>query len=148
MRLRLNGWQRLWALIGVLYGVLVVGVCYFNFPRFESVTHQGGFYNQFSIEQRSLLAGNGEFVKEQTETGQQVEFPNGHVMTFKPGVTEEQIGTVARAYAQAVQTVLSSHRVNFTLHAVLAWLVPSLGLYAIGWGIAWVRRGFREQLKP
>jgi hypothetical protein len=56
MRLRLSGWQRLWALIGVLYAVLVVGVSYSNFPHFESVNHQSSFYNQFSVEQRSLLA--------------------------------------------------------------------------------------------
>ena len=41
MRLRLNGWQRLWALIGVLYAVLVGGVSYSNFPHFESVNKCG-----------------------------------------------------------------------------------------------------------
>jgi hypothetical protein len=40
------------------------------------------------------------------ETGQQAEFPNGHVISFKPGVTKEQIGAVARAYAEAVQIAL------------------------------------------
>jgi uncharacterized membrane protein YGL010W len=58
------------------------------------------------------------------------------------------MATDARAYAEAVQIALSNKSMNFTLRAVLAWLVPSLGLYAIGWGIGWVRRGFREQLKP
>ncbi len=58
------------------------------------------------------------------ETGQQAEFPNGHVISFKPGVTKEQIGAVARAYAEAVQIALSNQRVNFILHAVLAWLCP------------------------
>ena len=56
---------------------------------------------------------------------------------------EAHVGTLARTIA--ISTRVDAKRKTTTLVAVAGWAVPVVVLYALGWSIGWVRRGFKKQ---
>ncbi len=74
-----------------------------------------------------------------------VRFPNGAVLQVrvaKEGDTEPD-ARVAPAYWAVVEGAARAARWTTAWQAFGAWFVPCLSLYALGWAVAWVRRGFR-----
>ena len=69
-----------------------------------------------------------------------------HVLTFRTGVTQAEAEEVAHKYVELLHRALAAarhERVQAARTAFLVWVVPCVMLYALGWAIAWVRRGFR-----
>ena len=56
---------------------------------------------------------------------------------------EEQ--KVLKAYFEVIDAAVRQQRWSATRYAFLAWIVPVAVLYAFGWSVAWVRRGFHAQ---
>ena len=74
-----------------------------------------------------------------------VSFPNGAVLDVhvaKDGDAEPD-SRVGPAYWAVVEAEARSARWTQLWRMGLVWLVPCLGLYALGWSVAWIRRGFR-----
>jgi len=57
MRLRLNGWQRLWVVILVLYVLPVVGIAVLAWPTPEATSHRDEFIAQLPAELRGQIEG-------------------------------------------------------------------------------------------
>ena len=75
-----------------------------------------------------------------------VSFPNGAILQIhvaRNGDTEPD-ARVAPAYWAVVEAEARAARWTVVWHAFLIWFVPCLSLYALGWSVAWVRRGFRS----
>ena len=73
-----------------------------------------------------------------------VKFANGAVLDVrvaKEGDTEPD-ARVASAYWAIAEAETRVERWWMAWYLALAWLVPCLALYALGWAVAWVRRGF------
>lgn len=63
-------------------------------------------------------------------------------LRFAPDVSlEDQRKTVA-AFDAALRRIVLSKRSVFVAKAFASWLTAGVALYALGWAIAWVRRGF------
>ena len=71
-----------------------------------------------------------------------IEFPNGALLDV--GVAEQKGDTdrVAAAYWAVVESATRAERWTRGWQMALAWLIPCVVLYALGWAVAWVRRGF------
>jgi hypothetical protein len=69
--------------------------------------------------------------------------PNGWTLRFRVGTDDETITAVVRAYEAALNAQLRVQRRTFVLWTAAAWFLPCLVVYAFGWAVAWVHRGFK-----
>jgi hypothetical protein len=67
---------------------------------------------------------------------------DGHTVQFVQAVPQEDMNKTARAYHAALMQILRRKRAAFVGEALTVWMMPAIALYALGWGILWVRRGF------
>ena len=144
-RRRLNGWHRLWIVIAGFWTILVGGFAYLDWPTTGSV----GSYEVFSRMPRSTKwvlrdAGEPNFTPRTTSPSQRDETVDiaGHSVTFLAGVPEDRMNLTAKAYATALRSALDDRRKDHALQMLLAWTIPPIVLYVVGWSLAWVRRGF------
>ena len=162
MKVRLNGWQRLWVILSVLYLLLVVGVTIAFWPTPETTYHRDEFIARMPAELRARVEGAYESRWEWKEAGGKgivwvyappdphatspppgfVSFPNGAVLDIR--VAKEHDARAAAAYWDVVESATRADRWTRAWQVTLAWLIPILTLYAFGWAVAWVRRGFAK----
>jgi hypothetical protein len=142
---RLNGWQRLWVLITVLWMIAVVSVSYLLWPVAGSIQNSD-VYAQLKPEDSQRLydrwakyAVPPDFIP---DPGKTVDI-GGHTVQFAQGLSENDMNKTAAAYYAALQHILLVRRVEFGGEAIAAWSIPVAALYAIGWAVGWVRRGFQ-----
>jgi len=58
-------------------------------------------------------------------------------------VADEDSARVANAYDEIFSDAARGDRWRVIVDGFLLWLIPCLVLYALGWSVAWIRRGFR-----
>jgi len=137
MVIRLNGWQRLWVLVSGLYLVGVIAFVASEFPQLEQV-------QSLALLQKLSPASQALLVHEDKGGwGTDVDMPNGITLSFKRGVSENDAKAVAKEYWEIVSAVSNQRRLSLVGFATLAWFVPCLVLYIIGWALGWVYRGFQ-----
>jgi hypothetical protein len=99
-------------------------------PRLAAVRNKYPQYNDLSdAELASALS-----TKRPAEYGDLV--PDAFVL-------DEDFEKVISAYDRVVADATHAARWSFSGYALLAWLIPCGSLYALGWSVAWIRRGFR-----
>jgi hypothetical protein len=157
---RLNGWQRLWIVLSAIYLLLIAGLTIVFWPTPETTGHREEFLTRMPADLRGKVDAAysstfqwEEAMKRATPPGttpgfipdpQPVTLPNGAVLQIrvtKKGDTEPDF-RVADAYWAVVQSATRAARWQTAWAMALVWLVPCLTLYALGWAVAWVRRGF------
>lgn len=67
---------------------------------------------------------------------------DGHDVQFVQAVSQEEMNQTAGAYYAALRQILTRKRVAFVGEAFALWAMPMIALFALGWAIRWVRRGF------
>jgi hypothetical protein len=170
--MRLNGWQRLWLVVSVLYFVLVVALTVLFWPTEERTWHRDEFITSMPAELRAqvVAAYASEWSRQEALKAQELRrppeqakrmpkeksappppdlvpvsrlsFPNGAVLDVLVAKDGDS-APVAYAYMAVVESATRSARRTFTWTMLLVWLAPCLTLYALGWATGWVRRGFR-----
>ena len=141
MRIKLSGWQRLWLLTSVIFVAAVALESYATFPSWATLDNDS-LYERLDPEQRALTVSfhestNGEAV------GANLTFPGGKLLRVKPNVNDVQKLALAKAFARIANTELADQRESLVLRAASVALFSCAFVYTLGWGIAWVRRGFR-----
>jgi hypothetical protein len=147
----LNGWQRLWMVFAALLALVLAGVTAADWPR----EPDHGPWDRYQ-------PGRGEnpfaqFVPDaypakttpRTDSHQNKgKFDLGTAKPLSPAEEKEFLERLERErQAQAglkAQRVLTALRTRKVWNALALWLVLAVGAYAFGWGVAWVRRGFRD----
>lgn len=92
--MKLNGWQRLWALLAVSWAAITIFLIYRSWPQ--------------------LVTGDNPLLE------------------VRPTAAQRAID-------------LSRARQQHLVFGIEFWAVPMFSLYALGYGFAWVRRGFKQQ---
>jgi hypothetical protein len=133
----LNGWWRLWIVISVLWLAVVAGFGVASWPEQDFASHRVEYINQLPETQRDLLVSDGSSTSE-TE----VEMPNGQVLRFRPGTSQEAMTVVARAYASSARDARSVEKRRLICALGTLAVIPSGMLAVLGLAFAWVRRGF------
>src|SRR6267378_1044575 len=92
---QLNGWQRLWILVSLVYLIPVAVVAFLEFPSVEGA-YTDALYSKLKPESLSRLAvsalKDGSWFVDPDDVGTEVRMPTGYLLPFKRGVTDEQMG--------------------------------------------------------
>jgi hypothetical protein len=127
---RLNGWKRLWVVVSVVWTVLVA-------------LGTGEYVRESSGGIRRLYSPTGKWwdvtPEEEAKLHEAGIYLSTQPTVTPPSPSEKPVtpGT-RRWYADS----------GVVLLMLAIWLVPPVTLYAIGWSIAWVRRGFAQPSAP
>jgi len=144
MSRKLSGWHRLWVLVSVIYFIVVAFFIALTLPWPETTLHSPEIIKRMSPGSKAKLSlkGGDEFA-ETDESATRVEMPNGTILPFKKGLTNDEMSAAAREYWRIVQDVATERRLRLIGIATVSWLIPCLALYGLGWAIGWVISGFR-----
>lgn len=146
MTLKLNGWQRLWLLASSIYFIVVSVYVVLNFPQPEKISHDQAFVKRLTPQSQTLLIPEDkEGWQNAKDFGTDVDMPNGGRLSFKKGVSDKDMSIAAKEYWAIIAAQTSERRWLLIGFAALWWLVPTIGLYILGWAIGWVYRGFRNK---
>lgn len=69
---------------------------------------------------------------------------DGHTLQFRSAIAEQEMDKAAAEYYSALRQLVAAERKSRVGQTFAIWAVPAVALYAIGWALAWVRRGFRN----
>jgi hypothetical protein len=191
--MRLNGWQRLWVLLVILWLLPVVLFSYGTWPTTGSIP-KADVYKRLKPEDGRRLTDyyvvvaegwtdvveppDAEVQKDKNFMAASVEdqkaylahlYPDfakasltdqnawlgritgimgptvdieGHSVTFVRDIPQNEMNQTARAYDAALKQILTRKRAVLVGWAFAFWALPAIALYALGFGVSWVRRGF------
>src|SRR5713101_3981719 len=137
---QLNGWQRLWVVIVIVWACVVPMVGYTLWPVSGAVANTAvyGRMNPANVEH---LFGEGLPIEDARPLEAEPAWPilkvDGHVLRFLGRVSESDKSRTARDYQTALRHVLALKRAVFAGEAFAWWAVPSASLYLVGWAVAW-----------
>lgn len=157
--LSLNGWQRLWVVAVVAMGLLSAVVLVTNWPREEELLEEHAVYavelGLRVVANKAKTVGNERdelTALRAIETGPSAVRREAYgdlsatellkkIENVLKGTSELQALEVRQARDFAA---LARARWTYLGAAVAFWLGSAAVLYAVGWSVAWVRRGFQR----
>ncbi|MCY1371911.1 hypothetical protein D9M68_599790 [compost metagenome] len=153
--IRLNGWQRLWVLFTVLAGAFAVFILVLSYP--DSEYAEAKFKESMAaIENSDEVEGPWKKYQQSSSDVPKSLFGDLLIQQESDAVKPRFSGTpisqpsVAQRKQEAQQQyeadlqLLSRDRRSMLVQVGSVWLLSSVGLYVLGWLIAWVIRGFRK----
>jgi len=142
-KVSLNGWQRLWVVLTVLSLLLIAVAVWFRWPAFENSRNYSLYYDSLSSGVRSELIRPGTREDKDEFIEFYGEMPNGDRLRFKKGIKQEKADTIAQEYTAIVWGHVHKERKRLLMTAGAVWLGGAFAVYAFGWAVVWVYRGFR-----
>jgi hypothetical protein len=156
MTQHLNGWQRLWVLLSVIWLIIVGSYASIMMPRASDYAtarlHDtiDAVCKHLDSENPSDLKGDEalhlsvfKFRCSLRKYGDWHEDENELRSTYKDIV---DFAPVDRTYRHRMDG-LRTEQLRAVGISLLAWLTPSLVVYVLGYGIGWVVNGFRQSAK-
>lgn len=146
--MRLNGWQRLWVSVSVLYLIVLAGAVAKGWPRPEATPHRDEFIDRMPASRRAILSVYaGEFWANEHDAprGRRITVPNGAVLVFPTQIPKDEWMAATQEYWNVVKAQAGEDRLSYIRNGFLAWAIPCAALYALGWAAGWVYRGFRPK---
>lgn len=144
--LKLQPWQRLWLLSGIIYLAMLAGSYYLLMPDRESIERKMVSSVTEEVRRYDGMAFAGESPRKIFEAARAQGYSSWITATrarFRIG-PEGNVGfeKIDMSYRDAV-TNLPMKRIIGVLICIVAWLVPMAAFYAIGFGVEWIKRGLR-----
>ena len=155
--MKLNGWHRLWIVLAAAWSLPVLTYTYLEWPIAGSITKADVYARMKSddakrfVDYYDVLAAKVggtsprytiEDPGQQSNEGLVVQI-DGRTVQFVNGVSREDMNLIAGSYHAALLRILAIKREALAIQAFALWMVPAVMLYALGWAIGWIRRGFR-----
>jgi hypothetical protein len=154
--MKLNGWQRLWAVVTIIVGAVTAVFGWESQPTPEKLKHSAKLYSEIDEKHRSHIlytkidpAKESYFILDAANVSDAVlvDMPNAHVLVFRSKLPESEKVEVSQAYWRAVEDAASRNLlVHWTRLAGGVGAFATL-LYFLGLAIAWIRNGFSEAKK-
>ena len=139
--MKLGGWLRLWIVLCAILLLAIAGAAYVLLPSPSDLPDSVELQAALSPEARAqMAAGEGPDTIA-------VNMPNGHTIHLKRGIEAKRSTPVLAEYYSELQRQLFRKRVNFIAGALVVWLGVSGAIYAVGWSVGWVYRGFKSGSK-
>ena len=133
----MNGWQRLWVLSSVIYLALVALVTLVTLPGKSSVDGVKVLRHLSDHSLEVLAAAKNAQIRHEED--------GGSVYYEAEGLNPSEAAALKADSASAAAGALREMRLHSLGLAVAAWIVPCIVIYAFGFGVAWVRRGFKRR---
>src|ERR1700730_1736929 len=122
MKIRLNGWQRIWVILSSIYLLLGVSVTILFWPTPETTYHRNEFITLMPAKLREKVEGAYRSSYEREEAWRKkaaspvgfipdpVEFPNGALLDVRAAEQEGDAERVAAAYWAVVESATRAER--------------------------------------
>lgn len=143
----LNGWQRLWAVLSILYIIPVVAVVVVSFPNLEEI-NSSRVYASLTAVADYRKTSEPDFRWEGAYSVRTTFYRDLSDKEIIERIQEKWGGKVNLASIDAKYqakvndlTVQQSKSIGF---GVLAWLIPVISVYLLGLALAWIMQGFRK----
>ncbi|MGY6217261.1 hypothetical protein ACW73L_19080 [Methylolobus aquaticus] len=128
--MKLNGWQRLWVVIGLTLLMLVSGIVAANLPTTDYVVLS------------DLRSDDCKYIRS---------IPDGFILDTAPtsGQPCYALGSLKNTVADKLSSVeeyrafIQEEQVEMISKGLSLWLAAVVVLYAVGWGFDWIRKGFK-----
>lgn len=148
LRVKLNGWRRLWIVLSVVWLLAVLVISYDGYP--QEVLHRD------VTDDMTTQHWEGQYTCPPDGTTLQLPRLNNtrqpHVLCFAASVPKEQVLSIGQEYYDALgradrnaSVELKKNRITWSAVMIGLGSVPSLCVYVLGAAFAWVLRGFRSQ---
>lgn len=151
--MRVGGWVRLWIVVTVLYGVTVIFVAYDGRPRLEYL--QDAWIRDASDAIAQAISRESENpdmsvyeIREALFAGKS----NAELIAYFEQVAKSPTKN-QRLYSSEIVRINEKHRqlisqlvtlrAKHILLSIAWWFGPALVLFALGWSIGWIIKGFR-----
>lgn len=121
----MNGWQRMWVVVSLVLAILISWFTYLMLPTESRVTYN----HESSINQLTGYLKNAEGSKYQTD----------YVASLREDIRKEN-----EDFKKELSEI-PKERTSYITDSIKIWLGLSASLYAIGWLIGWIYRGFRPK---
>jgi hypothetical protein len=154
--MRIEGWERLWIIVVVLYGICVALVAYDSRPQLAQLQDRwidealGVFAKAIS------RAENTDMQSQQLRESWFNNKSNTYVIAYlnrierKPNEKQKlfspEVGAINERYRQLANQFRSS-QIDHAVHAFVWWIGPSFALLILGCSTAWVANGFSGKMK-
>jgi hypothetical protein len=102
MATRLNGWQRLWIVVCVLYLIPVASILYMGWPTFERTPHRDAFITDMPDEVRKHVVASyaSELLAQEDRTGYiHNALPNGAVLVVR-GTADPRLAAIRKKFPE------------------------------------------------
>ena len=162
---RVNGWQRLWVLTIGLWALVVAFFAWGLWPRAGTVSTAGSVSTgeviaRMDQEELAMLSTaalartfGGRLLDEDGRVLPDVDIEmvdiGGHNVWFASDLSSSDRDHFAGRFSDALTNILDSKRRALAprrravaTQALAWWAIPALAVYALGWAVGWVRRGF------
>jgi hypothetical protein len=166
---RLGGWLRLWIILCVVYGVVVVTVTAIDMPSKAAVPEHAAFLRVISDDSLKVLTRGINPDLRERRTGivwddelnmaeakrrgitptpslvlwKSFETPDGFTTMVPADVTKAEEDRIRTEYDNMMVARLAESRWSRIRVAALWWLVPGILILCAGLAARWVYRGFR-----
>lgn len=152
--MRLNGWQRLWVVSMIMVGVVVISVGVSGLPT-ESRLLSGWSYGglrliQVHVQDRAMERHvSMDEIRPANNTDRQIvdmlrRYPQEHAQDADKNQQEllDGISKLNGKFERDLEELLS-RQVSYLGELLAGWLGTGAAVYVLGWGVAWIRRGFK-----
>jgi len=137
---RLDGWWRLFIVLVAVHACLVGIYAWTVWPDVSQIKISLALINELSP--KALEASQRINIAVPTR---HVTVANGDGFEVAGDLTPEQVNLVIAEFNRALNAELSERRLKLAQKCLLLWLIPSAFVCALGFALAWVRRGFSSK---
>jgi hypothetical protein len=132
---RLNGWQRIFVVISVIWMLPV----YFFGPELHEV-YPFNYVKPILLE-NSKTERQGRVPDWARERGETITMFDGVVLP-NTGFSKEVYETAYRKSLPAINAAKRKAVQDYLIDITKIYFLPLLALYFLGWSVGWIRRGF------
>ena len=144
--MKLSGWQRIWVVLGVLWLVCCTTYVCAEFPTSDAIYWSWSYaLLDYSVDNDPQMKGKSAYLLRDAYS----DFTNKELVhrlckTYLAKHPEHTAGfqNIAAKHENSLQS-LSKSRANMILFGFAIWLIPLAILYALGWSVGWICRGFK-----
>lgn len=142
MRTKLNGWQRLWIIVSVIYLLLVVLFTWISWPTAKEIesswlyslieaTKDPGDYS-YQIREAYQDVPDRELIRRINEKyAEQKDY-------------KEELQKINQRYQKQLAS-LGRNRLTSLGIAFMAWIIPIGMVYLLGLAVGWIHKGFQNK---
>lgn len=142
MKIKLNGWQRLWIVFSLIYLAIIILFTWTTWPTKKQIENLWVYStidaikepNDYSYQIRESYKdiSDRELIKK-------INAKYGEIPGFK-----EKLNEIDIKYQKKIQS-LGNERLKNVRIAFMAWSIPLVILYLLGLAIGWIYKGFKKQ---
>jgi hypothetical protein len=142
MKIKLNGWQRLWVVLSIIYFVIVAGFSFALWPAESNIENSWAYSlidktkdpNDYAYQIRDAYKDISD-----KELIRRINAKYSSNQNYK-----EILNTINLKYQSELQSLWKEQFKAIAI-ALMAWLLPIAIVYLLGLSFGWIYKGFKNK---